>query len=141
MTYDMTREDIWVAGYLSDSGTITVIQGPHPAHVRLTAQSTRNNDALVRFSRYVDVNLSFYHPRHGKEKVQCAVRGRKLHDLMYRVWDELSTFQRRRYREALEKAQALRVEQGIDFEAIARGDKKVWAGWMADFEALQRIAS
>lgn len=109
MTEEMSREEIWGAGFLSNSGSFALLKlngrNKYQLRLRLTLQSSQGNDALWRFAALVGKTPS----KSAVKKWIFVLEGEPLDRLMKRLWPELSNFQKERYTSLQAEAREMRA--------------------------------
>lgn len=90
----METDDIWLAGFLSANGSFTVVSSPRGRkYVRLSVTSLVFHSTIERFALITGSKVTKL-PSGGSK---VAIQGRPLHEIMTRVWPELSREQKQRY--------------------------------------------
>lgn len=92
-------EEIWAAGVISMSGSLSLVQTKHASVVRYVLTSSIYPEAMERFSKIAgctvyDLGIT------GKKQLEnkrISLQGAALHALLTRVWDYLTPERKRAY--------------------------------------------
>jgi hypothetical protein len=88
----MTDNEMWAAGFLSGMGSFFLIDRKGRKVVALTLSSKTKSQAIIRFAQIAGVNAIM-----SEKGMKVNVTGQPLHNLLRRLWDELTVERKQEY--------------------------------------------
>lgn len=92
-----TTEEAFAAGFISIFGAFALVKANGQEAVRYIARTTNRPDVLHKVAEIGHINAWVSDLGEGKTATSIAISGKNLHELMIRVWPELTYERKQEY--------------------------------------------
>ena len=92
-------EAIWAAGFISSSGSLTLVKSGHSRVVRLVVTTSLLPESIERLAAITGTGVYTLPPasKKSQEGKRISIQGASLHAFMTKVWDYLTTERKLQY--------------------------------------------
>lgn len=109
MISPMSTDEVWAAGFMSAMGGFVEVTTNGEQVVRYAISTISRRESIMRLADIAQANVSTVEVKSGgelKTSYKISMQGKPLHNLMTKVWGELTIDRKREYSNLRKKVKA-----------------------------------